>query len=157
MTKYKIDKPLIFLIISSFILFSVIFVHNSNKKYQYPPMASEVCFDVYLPVYVPEGFDCDVMEIDDAFAYLEFHKEDGKKLSFTQMPAKSFTLDIDNENHKITEFKNEKYNGYHMHPLKSDVQTLVFWNENNLFQIMGQITEKEIIKMANSLSLIYSP
>lgn len=73
------------------------------------------------------------------------------------MPAKSFTLDIDNENHKITEFKNEKYNGYHMHPLKSDVQTLVFWNENNLFQIMGQITEKEIIKMANSLSLIYSP
>ena len=73
------------------------------------------------------------------------------------MLAKNFTLSIDNENHKITEFESSKYDGYHMHPLKSDYQTLVFWDENNFFEIMGQITEEEIIKMADSLSLTYSP
>ena len=157
MTKYKIDKPLIFLIISSFILFSLIFFLDSTKKYQYPEMNSEVYFDVYLPSYIPEGYSCHSMEIDDAFASLHFINENENKLRFTQMPTKKFTLSIDNQNHKITEFESSKYDGYHMQPLKTDFQTLVFWDENNFFEISGQITEDDIIKMANSLSLVYSP
>lgn len=157
MLNKKIDRGLIFLIISTLILFSVIYFYDSNKKYQYPEMNTEVYFDVYLPSYIPEGYSCHSMEIDDGFATLYFLDENENKLRFTQMLAKNFTLSIDNQNHKITEFKNGKYNGYHMHPLKSDFQTLVYWDENNFFEIMGQITEEEIIKMANSLSLIYSP
>lgn len=157
MTNFKIDKSLIFLIISSFILFSVIFFLDSTKKYQYPEMNSEVYFDVYLPSYIPEGYNCLSMEIDDSFASLSFCDEKENYILFTQMPTKKFTLSIDNQNHIITEFESSKYDGYHMHPLKTDYRTLVFWDENNFFQIAGHITEEEIIKIANSLSLIYSP
>ena len=157
MTNHKIDKGLIFLILSTIILFSVIFFYDNNKKYQYPEMNSEVYFDVYLPSYIPKGYSCHSMEIDDGFATLYFLDENENRLRFTQMLAKNFTLSIDNENHKITEFESSKYDGYHMHPLKTDYRTLVFWDENNFFEIMGQIAEEEIIKMADSLSLTYSP
>lgn len=158
MTNCKFDKPLIFLILSSCILFSVIFVNNGNPKYQYPKMTSKVFFDVYLPSYVPEGYSCEIIETDDAFASIEFHNNEAKKLYFTQMPySDSFTLSIDNQNNKITEFESTKYEGYHQCSLKTSYRSLFFWDDENYFEINGYITEDEIIKIANSLSLSFSP
>lgn len=97
MTNLKTNKALFFLIISSCILFSVIFVHNGNPKYQYPKMTSEVFFDIYMPSYVPEGYSCKTMEIDDSFASLTFHNSDEVNLYFTQMhnPG-NFSLSLHN-------------------------------------------------------------
>lgn len=82
MKVFKARKAIIFLILAMLILFGFIVTKENNSRYTYPPITSEVDYDIMLPSYVPEGYSVTDISINPLFNSVEF-TSDSRALYYT--------------------------------------------------------------------------
>ena len=103
--------------------------------------------------YIPDGFECNysTVYVDRGFEYLEFYKEGELWFYFTvRSPIGSHEIDTEG-----ADFDTLEINGYEaLYVTKSTHNSLVWSDEENSFNIDGNISKKEIIKIASNIKLI---
>lgn len=145
---YKSIRYIVILFIAVIILSKV---QSTPDRFDYSEIKANTNIQIYLPYYIPDSFKLQEYSIDDSFVFLVFNS-DSKKLHYTQMPAKNFTLSLDNENHTISEFSSDKFTGY-LSESKNfpNFYKLTFYDDDNFYEISGIIGKNDILKMADSI------
>jgi hypothetical protein len=101
--------------------------------------------------YIPEGFTLDRSDITESYIYLMF-KNESKYFTFTMDDIQS-TTSIDTENAGTKKININDFEAYYS--TNNNVNILVWHNNQEVFQISGNIEEKEIINIAKKVKKIY--
>ena len=104
-------KAILVLTLSTLLLFCFIIIKREPQNYVYPSISSEVYFDIMLPSYVPDDYTVNYISTSPAVAVVEYTSERGL-VYFSQLNAVTFSLSLDNENHAITEYHSDRFDGY---------------------------------------------
>jgi hypothetical protein len=152
----------IFLGVSSFVLLSVEATRNVilnafinvKEKYTEIQFKDSVKSDgIYRPAYLPEGFsETSNVSIGNA-VILTYSNEAGEKIVFTQAPADTGSLAVDNENMTYTEIK---VNGVYALLFIADENEfpnkLIWQKDIMVFDISTKINREELVKIAENIS-----
>lgn len=148
-------KAIMFLIISTLILFGFILTTEKQKKFEYPLITEETEFDLILPSYIPDGFS--IIEYDiSPISFSVSYSSGEKTLDYLQINSISNSVSLDNENNMITEYKSDRFEGYlltdkYIKPL----HLICVWDKENCFAINGNVEKEDIIKILESLEVYY--
>lgn len=148
-------KPIMLLIISTIILFVFILKPNDNKRFEYPPLTTDIYFDISLPGYVPEEFTVSSFNADPLFCSVEYVFED-KYIYYTQINSTSLSVSFDTEYSTISEYHSERFDGYILiDDIVKPLNMIYVWDDNNIYKINGNIDLECINNMIESIELYY--
>lgn len=103
---------------------------------------------IYRPTYIPEGFS--IAKEDELGA--DYENADGKIISYFQLTANTIVT-LDSENAEIVKpLKIKGQDGLII--IKGGVVTLAWQEEEYIFNIIGEISKEDALKMAESVSLV---
>ena len=108
--------------------------------------------DAYIPSYIPEGYS--VYEITDfeESKTIDYINDDGIILRFMQFKS-LITTNVDSENAEV--FKHIRINGEEgIISIKKEKTTISWKRDNKAFVIIAQLSEKEIVKIAENVIYI---
>ena len=150
-------KAILVLTLSTLLLFCFIIIKREPQNYVYPSISSEVYFDIMLASYVPDDYTVNYISTSPAVAVVEYTSERGLAY-FSQLNAVTFSLSLDNENHTITEYHSDRFDGYLLIDTENKNSRLIsVWDEHNSFEITGNLEEYEIYKMIESIEVYATP
>ena len=108
--------------------------------------------NIYAPSYIPEGYQIDNLMIINNFKEIKYVNEEGIFISFFESSHSSVT-NIDTENADI--LKSIAINGAEgLFVLKNELVTVSWAHDNRIFVITAQISEEEMVKIAESVIFI---
>ena len=146
----KDRKAMLFLIISTVLLFGCVNTHEKQQKFEYPPITGETFEDVMLPSYVPNGYTVTDMSISPLFNTIEYTY--GENILYFTQGHNDATVSFDNEHNTISEFQSDKYEGFLLTSTDIDNNYLLYvWDEQYSYEITGTIDLNEIIKMITNI------
>lgn len=147
----KDAKAILFLVISTVILFGIIITHKSPQKFEYPPINTDVEDVIMLPSYVPEGYQVTNIDISHALLLVDYELND-ELLSYVQIFGSSYTLSLDNEHNTITEYHSDRFDGLLLKDINiKDSHLLYVLDDDYSYEIFGIIEEEELFKMIESI------
>lgn len=124
-------------------------VSETNTKLSFQEEEKEGSSDSYTLGYIPEGFSLEQQNRPQENTYLLYIKRD-LYFSFS-VGSISGTLRVDTED-AVT--KTLTVNGMEaFFSSKSDLNILVWHNNENVFDIIGNISEEEMIKIAENIKI----
>ena len=151
----KDRKAMLFLIISTVLLFGCVNTHEKQQKFEYPPITGETFEDVMLPSYVPNGYTVTDMSISPLFNTIEYTY--GENILYFTQSHNDATVSFDNEHNTISEFQSDKYEGFLLTSTDIDNNYLLYVLDNQYsYEISGTIDKNEIFKMIESIELYLS-
>ena len=149
-------KAMLFLIISTVLLFGCLITHEKQQRFEYPSITGETFEDVMLPSYVPDGYTVTDMSISPLFNTIEYTCRENI-LYFIQ-GYNDGTVSFDNEHNTISEYQSDKYEGFLLTSTDIDNNYLLYvWDEQYSYEISGTIDKNEIFKMLESIEIYYTP
>lgn len=105
----------------------------------------------YVPEYLPAGY-----KVDDIMAtttdIIIVYKFNDNEIIFTQGNDKESSLSIDTEHSNVHEIKIGGNGGYYLEG--KNTNTLVWYLDNQCFQLDGTLEKKELKKIAESLKIV---
>lgn len=103
------------------------------------------------PQYLPEGFILSRDISDDYICYIIYNNSDGKVISYSQYINDGAPISVDTEG---IETKSVYINGLEgiMYENKG-INKIVFGDENYFYEIKGQTSKEELLKIAESIPL----
>ena len=147
----KDAKAILFLIISTVIMFGIIITHKSPQKFEYPPFNTNVEDTIMLPSYVPEGYEVTNIDLSSPLLLVDYEL-DGELLCYVQIFGSSYTLSLDNEHSTITEYHSDRFDGLLLKDINiKDSHLLYVLDGDYSYEIFGIIEEEELFKMIESI------
>ena len=121
----------------------VLFAFNDEPRVSY-------AIGDYTITYIPEGYEL-VSENDTPFKVTRFFSngENEVGIYWYKTPFNKANMD-----EKILSEKEEKIgelSGYHMYDSENDLNKLVWGDESHTLMVSGQVSEKEIVKIAQNI------
>lgn len=104
--------------------------------------------DFYLPDYVPEGFEIVNAEKYGNIRIIYYENKDGVEIEFSQSPNGN-NHQLDTENAQIDKIKIKDKEAILIE--KNGLITLLWYNDEDTFNLIGKTDKNEIIKMAKSI------
>ena len=152
----KDRKAMLFLIISTILLFGCVNTHEKQQKFEYPPITGETFEDVMLPSYVPDGYTVTDMSFTPIFNTVDYINGENI-IYFTQFHSDG-TVSFDNEHNTISEYQSDKYEGFLLTSTDIDNNYLLYvWDNQYSYEISGTIDKNEIFKMIESIEVYATP
>ncbi len=121
------------------------FAHKQNNE--------EFIFDKNKTlVYVPDGYTLRSVFYGDNSVFQTYNTENGPEIQFDYGLSGSSSISIDNERHIMKEIsiENQKYY-YYAAMEENDFNSLIWYNNGYVYIITSQISEEEIVKIAEKL------
>ena len=144
-------KAILFLVISTVIMFGIIITNKSPKKFEYPPFKTDVDHVIMLPSYVPEGYEVTNIDLSSPLLLVDYEL-DGELLCYVQIFGSSYTLSLDNEHSTITEYHSDHFDGLLLKDINiKDSHLLYVLDDKYSYEIFGIIEEEELFKMIESI------
>jgi len=108
--------------------------------------------DAYIPSYIPEGYRINEIANDDDIKTIDYINNDKHHIRF--MVFKSLAIsNVDNENSEV--FKYIEINGTEgIFVIKNGITTISWQHDDKIFVITAQLSEKEIVKIAENIIYI---
>ena len=103
-------KAMLFLIISTVLLFGCLITHENQQRFEYPSITGETFESVMLPSYVPDGYTVTDMSISPLFNTIEYTF--GENILYFTQGHNDATVSFDNEHNTISEYQSDKYEGF---------------------------------------------
>ena len=152
----KDTKAILFLVISTVIMFGIIITHKSPQKFEYPPFKTDVEDVIMLPSYVPEGYQVTNIDVSSTLLLVDYELDE-ELLCYVQIFGSSYTLSLDNEHSTITEYHSDRFDGLLLKDINiKDSHLLYVLDDKYSYEIFGIIEEEELFKMIESIE-IYEP
>jgi hypothetical protein len=108
--------------------------------------------NIYVPTYIPDGYWIDKITNATNFKIIEYINGEEKYIKFNVFNS-SITGWIDTENAET--IKSIKINGLNgLFVLKSEFSTVSWSNDELVFTVIAELTEEEIMKIAESVVFI---
>ena len=147
----KDTKAILFLVISTVIMFGIIITHKSPQKFEYPPIKTEVEEIIMLPSYVPEGYQVTNIDVSSTLLLVDYELDE-ELLCYVQIFGSSYTLSLDNEHSTITEYHSDRFDGLLLKDINiKDSHLLYVLDDKYSYEIFGIIEEEELFKMIESI------
>ena len=151
----------IFLGVSSFVLLSVeatrnvilnAFINVKEKYTEIQFMDSVKSDGIYRPAYLPEGFrETSNVSIGNA-VILTYTNEAGEKIVFTQAPADTGSMLVDNENMSYTEIEVNGVYALLFTAEENEFQNKLIWQTDKMvFDISAKLSGEELVKIAENI------
>ena len=148
----KAVKVILFLIISTVLLFGCVNTHEKQQKFEYPPMTGETFDDIMFPSYVPDGYTVTDMSISPLFNTIEYTY--GENILYFTQGHNDATVSFDNEHNTISEYQSDKYEGILLTSTDFDNNYLLYvWDDQYSYELSGTIDKNELFKMIESIEL----
>lgn len=127
-------------------------IFSTHDKYTYQENSEDIVFDDTIRLgYVPEGYELRSVYYMGNGNLLTYESKDGHNLYFDYSFAENSSITIDNETHSYKEiFKNNKRYYFYKSEV-DDLNTLIWFDEKYAYSIDAQISEDEIIKIAENI------
>ena len=123
--------------------------NQSNLAYDFSQIPDDWEY-FYIPEYIPSGYRVDEMEIKDTLLCIHYVNGENS-IDFEQRTGDS-KISMDNEHSEIKEIDISGNTGYLQ---KHELLTILYWNNHDMtFTLSGLEDEKELIKIAESISII---
>ena len=125
---------------------------STHDQYTYQENSEDIVFDDTIRLgYVPEGYELRSVYYMGNGNLLTYESKDGHNLYFDYSFAENSSITIDNETHSYKEiFKNNKRYYFYKSEV-DDLNTLIWFDEKYSYSIDAQISEDEIIKIAENI------
>lgn len=111
--------------------------------------------NAYAPTYIPEGYQIHNISNSGSMKFIEYLNESNNMISqpivFMQMPTDSKGV-VDTEDAKVTNIKIQDYDGIIIE--KNKRVTIIWHNDEYLFDLSGYEDKSEMLKMAESVLLL---
>ena len=127
-------------------------IFSTHDKYTYQDNSEDIVFDDTIRLgYVPDGYELRSVYYMGNANLLTYESEDEKSLYFNYSLAEDSSITVDNESHSYKEtIKNNKI--YYFYKSEQDnFNTLIWFDEKYAYSIDAQISEDEIIKIAENI------
>lgn len=127
-------------------------IFSTHDKYTYQGSSEDMTFDDTIRLeYVPEGYELRSVYYMGNANLLTYESEEGINLYFNYSLAEGSSITVDNENssYKETIENNKIY--YFYKSEQDDFNTLIWFDEKYAYSIDAQISEDEIIKIAENI------
>ena len=105
----------------------------------------------YYPEYLPKGYELKVANEYGTNRILVFVNLDNDEIIFSQSPNTG-KYQMDTEDAIVEELFINGCKGIYVE--KNEVKTLIWYDDNTIYNISGKAKKEDIIKMADSLSII---
>ncbi len=106
------------------------------------------------PAYLPEGFSETSSVAFGSATLLTYANEAGEEIMFTQSPADTSSMSVDNENMTYTEIKINGNAAYLFEAKSEDYLNILIWQTNGtVFEIASKISGNELVKIAESINI----
>lgn len=127
-------------------------IFSTHDKYTYQGSSENMTFDDTIRLgYVPEGYELRSVYYMGNGNLLTYESKDGHNLYFDYSFAENSSITIDNETHSYKEiFKNNKLYYFYKSEV-DDLNTLIWFDGKYEYSIDAQISEDEIIKIAENI------
>jgi len=143
-------EPVVRFLVEVYEKFSLVFYHQEAEEAAELPATIET---YYAPAWLPEGYALDDDEqTEDAILWFtqKYIDASGDEILFMQFIISSGAL-IDTENIQAVEVKVHGYSG--LFYSNKEIQNLV-WNTGQYgFRILGPVTEADLLRMAESITV----
>lgn len=147
----KDTKAILFLVISTVIIFGIIITHKSPQKFEYPPFKTDIEDVIMLPSYVPEGYQVTNIDVSSTLLLVDYELDE-ELLCYVQIFGSSYTLSLDNEHSTITEYHSDRFDGLLLKDINiKDSHLLYVLDDKYSYEIFGVIEEEELFKMIESI------
>ena len=147
----KDTKAILFLVISTVIMFGIIITHKSPQKFEYPPFKTDEEDVIMLPSYVPEGYQVTNIDVSSTLLLVDYELDE-ELLCYVQIFGSSYTLSLDNEHSTITEYHSDRFDGLLLKDINiKDSHLLYVLDDKYSYEIFGIIEEEELFKMIESI------
>ena len=104
-----------------------------------------------LPSYIPDGFEVDDYTVGNTSVFYRYEDKDGHDITFEQIRRSDYRGNLDNEHSWYEKIylkgHEEALLGHH-----SGSASVVFYNDEYVFEIFADLPLEEIIKMAESIN-----
>ncbi len=138
-------EPFISFVVRTYEKFTSIFVDKDTVE----PRAASTDFEIMLPTYIPEGYEMEEIVRDADVCMCLFVNDNGKEIFFTQHFNDSALTTIDTEKVIYEQIIINSVDG--LFYTNKDISCIVFGNEKYSFNISGDLSKKELIKIAESI------
>lgn len=110
--------------------------------------------DIYLPTYLPKGFAIDEMrKVGNGYYIITYSSIDKKRILFSQFPAATTTLGVDNENTTTNLIKIGQHEAYLIQKnVEGMLESKLVWHDEVKGYILSATIKKDdLIKVAESI------
>lgn len=104
----------------------------------------------YYPEYIPQGYE--LVEIGDYMTSLDFTFSDGVSNLYMTQQTGEISIGLDNEDVVIKEISINQFDGYLT--ISEDTIFIVFFTDTHSIELFGNLSEKEIIEIAENIIFI---
>jgi hypothetical protein len=109
---------------------------------------------LYRPSYLPEGFSETSSVTFGSSTMLTYTNEAGEEIMFTQSPAGTSSMSVDNENMAYTEVRVNDSTAYLFEAKSEDYINILTWQTNGIvFEITSKTSGKDLVKIAESIEI----
>lgn len=105
--------------------------------------------DVYVPTYVPDGFEVVNAEDVGLIKIIDYKNSKGETITFDESPIESDKTEVDTENAYVEKVEVNGNEGLLIE--KKGYTTLVWHNNDDVFYLRAQLDKSEVFKMAESV------
>lgn len=127
-------------------------IFSTHDKYTYQDNSEDIVFDDTIRLgYVPDGYELRSVYYMGNANLLTYESEDEKSLYFNYSLAEDSSITVDNESHSYKEIIEYNEMFYFYKSEQDDFNTIIWFDGKYAYSIDAQISEDEIIKIAENI------
>lgn len=127
-------------------------IFSTHDKYTYQGSSEDMTFDDTIRLeYVPEGYELRSVYYMGNANLLTYESEDEKSLYFNYSLAEDSSITVDNESHSYKEIIEYNEIFYFYKSEQDDFNTIIWFDGQYAYSIDAQISEDEIVKIAENI------